>query len=48
MTGRIGKHHWLMLAGVLLLGLLGYAWIDGGARAPAPVSETVVLPEVHQ
>lgn len=47
MARRIGKYHWLALAGLALLGLLAWAWIDGGERALAPVSEEVILPEIR-
>lgn len=47
MARRIGRNHWLALAGLAVLGLLAWAWIDGGERPLAPVSEEVVLPGVR-
>lgn len=47
MARRIGKYHWLALAVLAVLGLLAWAWVDGGERPLSPVSEEVVLPGVR-
>jgi hypothetical protein len=36
------------LAGVVVLAVLAWAWIDGGERELHPVSEAVDLPEISQ
>lgn len=38
----------LVLAALLVLGLLIYAWIDGGARPVRPIAEPVEIPGVSQ
>lgn len=47
-TRQPARLRWLVIAGAVILGLLGLAWMNGGEQPLRPIAEQIELPEQSQ